>query len=298
MSIFNKKPYLAAISGGPDSIALLNMYHRHIKVVCSVKYNKRSDCDYDIECVKTLCEKYKIPLEILDVDESVYQQYSDDTNFQSKARKIRYDFFCKIAKQYNLNKILIAHHLDDFLETAYLEFAKNSKNLFYGIKQKSTYCDLEVYRPLLMRYRKTTLQRYCDDLDLKYAIDYSNESDEFERNRIRKIINTMSSSQIYALLSKTRKYNKANKKTQLKINHFFKKWHASSFDIKMFSTFDETDQYYLIYEFLKHHHFYRASQNKINGIISFINGTNGKEYRLSEKNTLIKQNGCLTIKIK
>lgn len=76
MSIFNKKPYLAAISGGPDSIALLHMYRRHIRIVAVVKYNKRQDCQCDVDCVVKLCDKYKIKYEILDVTSDVYKQYN------------------------------------------------------------------------------------------------------------------------------------------------------------------------------------------------------------------------------
>lgn len=298
MSILNKKPYLGAISGGPDSIALLNMYHRHIKVVCTVKYNKRVNCQDDVDCVQELCDKYKIPLEVLDVTPEIYQQYQSENNFQNQARKIRYDFFCTVAKKYNINKILVAHQLDDFLETSYIEFAKNSKNLFYGIKDKSSYNELTIYRPLLMKYRKKTLQRYCDDLGLKYVLDSSNESDEYERNRVRKIITTMSNDQIHSLLKKTLKYNHEHRKLQVKVNDYFEKWKLNNFNIKMFKTFNENEQYYLIYEFLNFHKIYRPNQNKIHGIISFIQGTNGKEYRLDEKTILIKENFCLTIKIK
>lgn len=196
MSIFNKKPYLAAISGGPDSIALLHMFRRHIKVVCVVKYNKRSDCQYDVDCVIKLCEKYKIKYEILDVTSKIYEEYDFENNFQNKARLIRYDFFEKIAKENNLNKILVAHHMDDFLETAYLDFERNSQKTFYGIREKGNYKGIEIYRPFLKRYRKSTLERYCKDFKLDYAIDSSNSEDIYERNQIRKIIQSMSFNEV------------------------------------------------------------------------------------------------------
>lgn len=298
MSIFNKKPYLAAVSGGPDSIALLHMYRKHIKVVCTVKYNKRKDCQHDVDCVKKLCDKYKIPLEVLDVTPEIYKQYSKDTNFQSQARKIRYDFFNETAKKYHVSKLLIAHHLDDYLETAYSAFSKESKNLYYGIKEKSQYLDLEIYRPFITRFRKRTLARYCADYDLEYATDSSNVSDEYERNRIRKIINAMSNDEVHELMKKTKKYNKEHAKLYDSIQRHFKNWKITLFDVKMFKTFTDEEQYYLIYEFLNYHEIYRPNQNKINGIIEFIKGMNGKEYRVSDNISLFKKNSCLEIKIK
>lgn len=296
MSIFNTKPYLAAISGGPDSIALLNMYHRHIKVVCTVNYHKRVNSNYDVECVKKICDKYKISLEVLDVNDEIYKKYENISNFQTQARLIRYDFFVEVAKKYNIKKILIAHHLDDFLETGYINLQKQSKSLFYGIREYSQYNDLLIYRPFINKYRKTTLQRYCDDLDLIYAIDESNEDDKYERNKVRKTISKMSNDQVYDLLKKIKNYNKEHKKELIKIEKFFFEWKLSLFDIKLFKSFTTDEQYYLIYEFLKYHNFPRSNKNKILGIISFINGMNGKEYRLDDNKKLIKQDNCLKVK--
>lgn len=295
MSFLNKKKYLAAVSGGPDSIALLHMYRRHIKVVCTVKYNKRIDCENDIECVKKICLKYKIPLEILDVTDEIYKKYNFESNFQSQARKIRYDFFIEISQKYNTNKILIAHHLDDFLETSYSQFQSNSKNLFYGIREKSIYKNIEIYRPFINKFRKNTLQRYCDDFNLDYAIDSTNSDIKYERNRIRQIINNMSKDDIYELIKKTQNYNSSNKKTIKNINLQFKKWEQSKFSINFLKKVDIKNQYYLIYNFLQIYGIYRPNKNKINGIISFVNGLKGKEYRIDKGFKIIKEKGLLKI---
>ena len=188
MSILNKKKYVIAVSGGPDSMALLHMYHKYVKAVCTVKYNKREDCQFDVDCVKRLCTKYNLQFELLDVTEEIYNSI-DENNFQNKARIIRYQFFKDIAKKYNTNKILVAHHLDDFLETADMQQKNNSDLYFYGIKEISYLKDgYEIYRPLIRKYRKATLERYCKDYNIKYAIDSSNNEDIYERNKIRKII--------------------------------------------------------------------------------------------------------------
>ena len=297
MSIFNTKQYLAAISGGPDSIALLNMYHRHIKVVCTVKYNKRPDCSYDVECVQKICEKYKIHFELLDVTDDIYQKYNDDNNFQSKARKIRYDFFVQVAKKYKVNKILVAHHLDDFLETGYAQIQANSKNLFYGIKDKSNYNGIEIIRPFINRYRKKTLQRYCDDLNLQYAIDSSNDSDDYQRNVIRKKIQVLNNDQVYDLLKRIKKYNGSNKKTIKTINKIYQTWRTNNFLIKDFLNFDPNQKYHLIYNYLSENGFYRPPSSKIQAIILFLQANdNSKKYRLSNDSFLVKENGILKIK--
>ena len=186
MSIFSKKKYMIAVSGGPDSMGLLYFFRKYIKVACVVNYNKRVDCLNDVNIVKEQCEKYKIPLEIHTVDKSIYENNKE--NFQSLARKIRYDFFVEISKKYKVDTILMAHHIDDFLETAYMQKTKKSKALFYGIQKHSNYKDINIYRPFLFEFRKNTLQRMCDEYKIPYAIDSSNTSDIYERNRVRKII--------------------------------------------------------------------------------------------------------------
>ncbi len=282
MSIFNKKPYLAAISGGPDSIALLHMYRRHIRIVAVVKYNKRQDCQCDVDCVVKLCDKYKIKYEILDVTSDVYKQYNFENNFQNKARLIRYDFFEKIAKENNLNKILVAHHLDDFLETAYLDFVKNSQKTFYGIREKSFYKDIEINRPLLRRYRKATLERYCQDFKLDYAIDSSNLEDLYERNQVRKIIQSMPSSEVWDLLRKTYKHNKENSKKEKIINEIFYEWEHKMFDVEYFLNIDCDLQNNLIFKFLESKNYFRPNINKIISIINFINSKKySKSFRIS-----------------
>ena len=294
MSIFNTKKYIAAISGGPDSMALLHMYRRHIKVVCTVKYNKRPDCDKDVEIVRQMCEKWNIKFELLDVDFEMYNQIKDN-NFQTKARKIRYNFFKEIAKKYNANELLVAHQLDDFLETAYAQKSKSSLSLFYGISEYSKYDDLKIYRPLIRRYRKKTLQRYCDDFNIPYAIDSSNNEDIYERNRIRKIIAMWDTKKVHEFLKETDKYNKEHKKIRLQIERLSETWRTSLYDVRLFKTFDDKQQFYVIYDFLNSNEIYRPNRHKIEGVIEFIKGMHGKEFRLSDNKHLIKKDGKISI---
>jgi tRNA(Ile)-lysidine synthase len=57
---------LLAVSGGPDSMALLNDYHKSTNVIVGhVNYKKRSDSDVDQKIVEDFCKKYDIKLEVL-----------------------------------------------------------------------------------------------------------------------------------------------------------------------------------------------------------------------------------------
>jgi tRNA(Ile)-lysidine synthase len=145
------KKVLCAVSGGPDSMALLNKCKNEIFCVCHVNYNHRPTALRDTNIVKKYCLEHKIKLEILNVDKKLYKKYEEkhNLNFENIARNMRYDFFVKVSKKYKVNRILIAHNKDDFLETCIMQKNKNINTLFYGIKKENKYQSLNIFRPLI-----------------------------------------------------------------------------------------------------------------------------------------------------
>ena len=87
------KKYIAAVSGGPDSMAMLNMFKHKIKTVAFVNYKKRIESDYEEQIVKEFCEENNIIFFAYTVDWK--KENEKINNFQAHARKIRYDFFAK-----------------------------------------------------------------------------------------------------------------------------------------------------------------------------------------------------------
>jgi tRNA(Ile)-lysidine synthase len=213
--------YLIAVSGGPDSMALLNMYVDKIQLVCHINYNHRPTANRDENIVKEYCNAHKLNFSVLNVTKAIYSRYhKNDNNFQTAARKIRYDFFLKCAKEYNNYDILIAHNYDDFLETAVMQMKKSSKALYYGIKKNSFYKGLNIFRPLINE-RKAELEEYCIKNNISYGIDESNLTDIYERNRIRKEIQKMSKQQFISLTKKINLYNKKNTSLSKKIESLY-----------------------------------------------------------------------------
>ena len=280
--ISNKK-YLAAVSGGPDSMAMLNMYKRNIRVVCHVNYHKRESSDRDQQIVVDFCKKNNLIIEILDVDEKVYERYGHIDNFQTKARLIRYDFFKEIGKKYNIENLYIAHNFDDFLETAYMQRARQSKALFYGIKESNVINGIIVKRPVLF-VRKQTLQRYCDENKIKYGIDETNELDIYERNRVRKIISSWSLNEVYDFKKFVIKYNKEHSSFSNFIDLSYIEFKKNKYKYDYFIRQDDMVQYYLIYYFLIDHKIINPSENKIISLIKFFGKQINKEkaYRVQE----------------
>lgn len=174
-----KLKMLIAVSGGPDSMALFDMARRYgISLVClHVNYHKRDTAYRDEMIVARYCQKYQIPFIKKDA-------YDATGNFQMWARDYRYDFFNHVAKIYGTNNILMAHQLDDYLETAIMQSQRGSTPFYFGIRAIMNEKGLRVIRPLL-KYTKQDLVNYCHDNGVEYGIDESNLEDHYTRNIIR-----------------------------------------------------------------------------------------------------------------
>lgn len=285
---FNK--VMAAVSGGPDSMCLLDYYKNKIAVVCHVNYHKRESSIRDEKIVREYCKKNNLKLEVLNV---TYDSNDKKVNFQAHARKIRYDFFVKIGNKYKINKIYIAHNFNDFLESAYMQKRRSKKILFYGIRKKSSYQDLEIFRPLLMMQR-TWIENYCQKNNVNFGIDETNSDFKYERNKVRFLIKSWLKDEVFRFKQEVIKHNLKNKKTLDKVNKFFIMFKFNGYDLDFFRKLDKDIQYHIIYLFLINHNF-GSSNQKINAIIDFINIKSQKEYRLSRTSFLKIKNNNLKI---
>lgn len=174
------KRIVVACSGGPDSMALLDKLNKegHHIVVAHVNYQKRESAIRDENIVKDYCANHNIDVEIL------YPKYDTNENFQSWARKVRYDFFFKVASKYNADKIYVAHHLDDHIETYLFQIQRNMLCDNYGLVSRTKMKEYEIVRPLL-EYTKKELEQCCIDNSIDYGIDESNLTNDYTRNLIR-----------------------------------------------------------------------------------------------------------------
>lgn len=175
----NKK-YVIGVSGGPDSMALLDMLHHegyHL-IACLVNYHKREDSDLDYEVVQEYCLKNNLVLTYKEVFEY------DQGNFQAQARNIRYDFYKEVATLHQCEGVILAHHFDDYLETVLMQKDRHQEDGLWGIQEISKYQDLNVYRPA-MAYTKQQLLDYCHTHYIDYRIDSSNLETDYTRNKIR-----------------------------------------------------------------------------------------------------------------
>lgn len=295
MSI-NRNKFLAAVSGGPDSMCMLHILKHNIHGVCHINYRKRPTADRDMLIVQQYCKQNKIPFYCLKVSKELLNKYlKRNHNFQNAARLIRYDFFIKCAKKTKIKILLIAHNKDDFLETALMQKQRHSKSLFLGIKSIGFYKDLFFLRPLLDEWKDEILD-YCNEKNVPYGIDETNDQLIYERNKIRKHLQTWSISKKQKQYNEIVKYNDKHKNLLKLIDSKYFEWKKQKYAISYFKKNNNKLWEYLIYNFLIENDISNISSSKIKNVIQFINSNNtNKKLRLGNDTYLNKQKDTLTL---
>lgn len=175
----NKKNLLA-FSGGTDSSALFHMLtNLFIDFdMIMVNYNSRTNSKEEVLYAQALANKFNKKLYLLDTTLSI-----DKSNFEKRARDIRYDFFDK--SMINYDNLLLGHNLSDKVEWFFMQFVRGAgiKEL-YGMNKLSKRKNYTLARPLLDLSKKEILD-YLNSNDVKYFYDESNNDTKFTRNYFR-----------------------------------------------------------------------------------------------------------------
>ena len=177
------KKLLLAISGGIDSMVLLNLLH-HLEYTIAIAHCnfglRGNESDGDEEFIKAECERYKIPIHIQKFDT---QQFAETYKLSTQlaARKLRYDWFSVLLKDNNYDYLLTAHHLDDSLETFLINLTRGSGlDGLVGIPEQNE----RIIRPLLL-FSRQEIVNYAQENNVQWREDSSNASDKYVRNKIR-----------------------------------------------------------------------------------------------------------------
>lgn len=200
-----KDTILVGVSGGPDSMTLLFVLSSLRKeldfsiVVCCVDHKLRPESKEEAIFVSKVAQNLGLPFILKELD---LNKMKKQGSLEEIARIARYRALEEARVESNSNKIAVAHHLDDQVETVIMRIIRGTsiKGL-RGIPIKNG----NIIRPLMCVWREEILD-FCKENDIAYVIDSSNLSLSFTRNRIR-----------LELLPKLTEYNPKVKEAILKI---------------------------------------------------------------------------------
>ncbi|MAJ32139.1 MAG: tRNA lysidine(34) synthetase TilS [Flavobacteriaceae bacterium] len=173
-----EKHLLLACSGGLDSTVLAHVFgilELNFSLV-HVNYKLRGlESDLDQDHVEQLAKQLGVMCHFLVEDIS-----NSDQNIQLTARNVRYTFFKKIQESIPNSVLCTAHHLDDQIETFFINLLRGT-----GVKGLSGISESEgLLRPLLS-YNKAQIHQYALANELKWREDASNQQATYLRNKIR-----------------------------------------------------------------------------------------------------------------
>lgn len=180
---------LVALSGGPDSMALLHALWTLRKtysirlVALHVHHGIREeDANLDALAAETLCNRLEIPFEIRRVDvPSIAAAHG--ISLELAGRQVRYSLLREVLTDYNLSKIAVAHHADDQCETFFMRLLRGSGS--EGLACMQPVRADGIIRPLL-KVSKKMIEAYCRENQLGERIDSTNLESIYHRNRIRR----------------------------------------------------------------------------------------------------------------
>ena len=189
--IENGDKIVVGVSGGPDSITLLNVL-KNIKekeiikfnlVVCHINHMIREEAASDEKYVEEYCKKNNIEFfaKRIKVEEMAEKE---KIGTEEAGRKARYEFFNEILNKTNANKIATAHTANDNAETVLMNIIRGSGTLgLKGIEAKNE----KLIRPLI-ECKRSEIEKYCKDENLNPRIDKTNFENIYTRNKVRNML--------------------------------------------------------------------------------------------------------------
>ena len=181
------KTLVVAVSGGPDSLALLDLLYQikkryHFKLISAhLDHQLRPDSLEEEKVISVYC----VNKGIQSVNGIWPQNLHPATGIEAAARKYRYNFLVKVMQQHQGDYLLTAHHMDDLLENILLKFIRSGNpNEMNSLRAVGKVQGMTLLRPLLSK-KKDDLLLYDQKRQISYVIDKTNYEDDTLRNKLR-----------------------------------------------------------------------------------------------------------------
>lgn len=177
---------LAAVSGGPDSVALLHILNEYCTAhgiplfVVHVNHGLRSEATEEANYVAALAAQWNLPFRLFEVDVAAMAT-KQGMSLEQAGHEVRFRCFREAMLQWNITRLALGHHQNDRAETLLLHLVHGCG--LDGLASMPP-VDGKLIRPLI-HVTKAELAEYCNRKQLKYYTDATNLEAGCLRNRIR-----------------------------------------------------------------------------------------------------------------
>ena len=221
------KNFVIGLSGGVDSMALLYLIKRFLDQNKSMKinvfpiiidHNLRVESSSEAENVKSISEGIGFKTTIKKIEKQ-----KPNGNIQNWARENRRELLFESCSDLRANLIL-AHHLDDQVETLYMRLSKNSGlDGLSGMKTITFWNGIFILRPFLT-FSKEEIIRYAQKNNINFFEDPSNSFLKYERVRVRQKLIQIKRNKWENVSTDLNNFSIICNKLVTKINFLFEHW--------------------------------------------------------------------------
>lgn len=180
----NNKQIALAVSGGPDSLAMLYLMHEQAKgkklIALTVDHKLRSESKEEAKYVALICKNLGIEHHILE-----WKHSGVKGNIHDQARKARYGLMTDFCLANEIDALCTAHHADDRIENFFMRIYQGAGIFGLIDKDHIIYNGINIIRPLF-HAKKAELIEYLEKSEIKYIEDPSNKDPKYLRSNIRK----------------------------------------------------------------------------------------------------------------
>ena len=187
------RPIIVGVSGGPDSLCLMETLRQagYPIIVAHFDHQLRQESGQDARMVEKIAARLMLACVVDGADVRAYAD-QEKLSLEEAARNLRYRFMFKLARERNAQAVAVGHTADDQVETILMHFLRGSaltglKGMSFCSLIKTFDAEIPIVRPLLKMWREETVV-YCAVNGLRPHYDSSNDSLNFQRNRVRHLL--------------------------------------------------------------------------------------------------------------
>ena len=242
--LFEKNPKIAvAVSGGPDSMCLVNLLSKWIKktqgslMVLIIDHKIRESSSNEAKYVKNILANLKIESSIIRVNKNYIAK-----NTMNEARKNRFMQLINYCKKNKILHLFLGHHFNDNLETYFLrKLAGSNFEGLRSIQDKKFTNNVQILRPLLI-FKKNDILNYNYKNNISFVEDPSNQNVQYSRVVVR---NFLCNNSKYSIKLQ-RNFDNIKKNYPLYMKMIFQKFNLITKEINKNNILIENKKFFLL----------------------------------------------------